>query len=190
MIWSDETKVNRFGSDGKVYASKQPNEKLKRRHVKQTVKHGGGSLMVWSCISWYGVGYIVDVGKNMDKSVYLSVLQDDLVKSMTGYCEENDLIMADFEFMQDNDPKHKSKIVSEWLSKQDFTAMECPPQSPDLNPIENMWNTLKNACLNSMIVLLPLWMNYGLVRSRLGTKLPKKNVKIILKLCLNDVLTL
>ncbi|KAG1490974.1 hypothetical protein G6F53_013169 [Rhizopus delemar] len=106
VIWSDETKVNRFGSDGKVYAWKQPNEKLKRRYVKQTVKHGGGSLMVWSCISWYGVGYIVDVGKNMDKNVYLSVLQDDLVKSMTGYCEENDLIMADFEFMQDNDPKH------------------------------------------------------------------------------------
>ncbi|KAG1487386.1 hypothetical protein G6F49_013834 [Rhizopus delemar] len=72
--------------------------------------------MVWSCISWYGVGYIVDVGKNMDKNVYLSVLQDDLVKPMTGYCEENDLIMADFEFMQDNDPKYKSKIVSEWLS--------------------------------------------------------------------------
>ncbi|KAG1608879.1 hypothetical protein G6F45_013500 [Rhizopus arrhizus] len=140
VIWSDETKVNRFGSDGKLYAWKQPNEKLKRRHVKQTVKHGGGSLMVWSCISWYGVGYIVDVGKNMDKNVYLSVLQDDLVKSMTGYCEENDLIMADFEFMQDNDPKHKSKIVSEWLSKQDFSTMEWPPQSPDLNPIENMWN--------------------------------------------------
>ncbi|EIE85840.1 hypothetical protein RO3G_10550 [Rhizopus delemar RA 99-880] len=143
VIWSDETKVNRFGSDGKVYSWKQPNEKLKRRHVTQTVKHGGGSLMVWSCISWYGVGYIVDVGKNMDKSVYLSVLQDDLVKSMADYCEENDLRMADFEFMQDNDPKHKSKIVSERLSKQDFTTMECPPQFPDLNPIENMWNILK-----------------------------------------------
>ncbi|EIE91839.1 hypothetical protein RO3G_16550 [Rhizopus delemar RA 99-880] len=124
VIWSDETKVNRFGSDGKVYAWKQPNEKLKRRHKKQTVKHGGGSLMVWSCISWYGVGYIVDVGRNIDKSVYLSVLQDDLVKCMTDYCKENGLRMTDFKFMLDNNPKHKSKIVSEWLSKQDFTTME------------------------------------------------------------------
>ncbi|KAG1035918.1 hypothetical protein G6F43_013152 [Rhizopus delemar] len=61
VIWSDEAKINRFGSDGKSYAWKVPGQPLKKRHVRETVKHGGGSIMVWSCISWYGPGYIVDV---------------------------------------------------------------------------------------------------------------------------------
>ena len=75
IVWSDETKVNRFWSDGKPYAWKVPGKPLRKHQVRETVKHGGGSIMVWSCISWYGPGYIVDVGKNMTKDVYLEVLK-------------------------------------------------------------------------------------------------------------------
>ena len=116
VVWSDETRINRFGSDGKAYAWKIPGEPLQSQHVRETVKHGGGCIMVWSCITWYGPGYIVVVGHNMDKFVYLSVLQDDLIKTMAEYIEKNPQYRMDFSrfvFMQDSDPKHKSKIVSE-----------------------------------------------------------------------------
>ncbi|KAG1367473.1 hypothetical protein G6F61_012883 [Rhizopus arrhizus] len=43
VIWSDETKVNRFGSDGKSYAWKVPGKPLKKHQVRETVSHGGGS---------------------------------------------------------------------------------------------------------------------------------------------------
>ncbi|KAG1328483.1 hypothetical protein G6F63_011844 [Rhizopus arrhizus] len=43
VIWSDETKVNRFGSDGKSYAWKVPGKPLKKHQVRETVNHGGGS---------------------------------------------------------------------------------------------------------------------------------------------------
>jgi hypothetical protein len=47
VVWSDETKINRVGSDGKKWVWKSQGEKLNDRLVEGTVKFGGGSLMLW-----------------------------------------------------------------------------------------------------------------------------------------------
>jgi transposase len=57
VIWSDESKFTLYGSDRRKYCWKKPGEMLRSHHVQPTVKYGGGSIMVWGCITPQGIGY-------------------------------------------------------------------------------------------------------------------------------------
>jgi len=77
VLWTDETKINRIGSDGKAYIWKEKGEPLSDRTTSPTVKHGGGgNLMVWSCMRWNWVGKLIEVQGNMDKVQYCEILED------------------------------------------------------------------------------------------------------------------
>lgn len=50
---------------------------------------------------------------------------------------------SDFYFMQDGAPCHKAKSVLEWLRERGIRLLEWPGNSPDMNPIENIWEIVK-----------------------------------------------
>lgn len=49
---------------------------------------------------------------------------------------------------QDNDPKHSSRYIKEFFERNNVNWWPTPPESPDLNPIENVWGSMKQYLKN------------------------------------------
>ena len=93
---------------------------------------------VWAGISLKGRTGVCIFEGIMVKETYVEILDQTLLPFIQdafpdGFCR----------FMQDNDPKHTSNYAKNYFLSKGIYWWMTPPESPDCNPIENLWHELK-----------------------------------------------
>lgn len=134
-IFTDESPVHLVNSRQRRYVRRRGGTAMQPQHIRPTVHASSGKLEIWGGFTYDGLRPLACIQGRLNAMSYCELLQEHLLPlDLPG----NNLILQ-----QDNATCHSARVTQRFLQENHIEVLPWPPQSPDLNPIENLWSQLQ-----------------------------------------------
>ena len=136
VLFSDESRFNFHFHDGRVKIWRRRGKRFDPKCIKEVDRCGGGSVMIWAGITAEHRTELTIFDGNVNAAVYVNDVL--LPRVVPFFRTHRDIVL----FQQDNARPHTANLSKACLEHHRIALLDWPAKSPDMSPIEHLWDEL------------------------------------------------